>query len=449
MKAKTLLLVGLTLGSFLVVLDINIVNVALAVLHQQLGGDIRTLQWAIDAYTIGSAGFILGMGAVADKFGAKRVYLAGLAAFGITSLLCGLAWSANTLIIFRLLMGIAGSLLLPASLALINHEYTVGPARAKALGVWASLAGLAVAAGPLAGGVLTHLFGWRIIFLINIPLCILGILLVGLYARETSTHDRPLQLGRQTLLMLFLVGVTFLIIESRNGLLNTAGLVGALGTVIAGLLFLHGERSSEEHVLVPEVFKHPRVLAASACGAVFNFGMFGLYFFLSLYLQAVLHYSVLHTGLAFLAIAIPTTFNPPLAVRFAQSFGAIRAIMFGFSCQMLAAVLQLVPKVRTYYPLDAISFFLLGYGATFVLAPLTTLVMALAPSHREGITSGFLNFSRQIGTVLGIAAVGVAMGSLGADMNIGLPVGLCLGALALGLITAWQGLPAKNHTEES
>lgn len=188
--AKALLLLGLSIGYFMVLLDMTVVSVALPAIRAELGGGISGLQWVVNAYTIVFAGLLLSMGSLADKIGARRVYMGGLALFLTASVLCAVVPSLGMLIGFRAILGIGGAALMPASLTLLVHAYPETAERARALGIWAAVTGAGMAAGPAVGGLLVDSFGWRSIFLLNLPLAVISLILTFLLVRETERKSQ-------------------------------------------------------------------------------------------------------------------------------------------------------------------------------------------------------------------------------------------------------------------
>ncbi|HWT95976.1 MAG TPA: MFS transporter, partial [Terriglobales bacterium] len=283
-------LAATSLGLIVVQLDITIVNVALPHIGTQLGAAVGGLQWVVDAYTLAFAGLLLSAGAVGDRLGARGTYVLGIVLFGLSSLACGIAPDTLTLVIARVVQGASAAMIMPTSLALIAHACGDDhKKRTRAIGWWSSTGGAAVAAGPVIGGFLIDAFGWRSIFLVNIPLCALALWSVWRYVAESATH-KPGSfdwLG-QILAIVTLTSLTGAVIEAGSRGWNDAFVIEAFGVAFISLLaFLIAERKHAHPMLPLGFFRRSTFSAASCVGVVANFTFYGLIFILSLYFQQV------------------------------------------------------------------------------------------------------------------------------------------------------------------
>lgn len=431
------LLLALCTGSFLTLLDANILNIALPAIQKDFAATIRDLQWAVDGYVLSSASLLIGMGVLIDKWGARRMYLWGLAGFALFSLLCMIAQSAFELTIYRILLGIAGAILLPSSLALINHTYNDKHTHTKAMGVWAALSGFAMAAGPLLGGFLTQFIGWRAVFAVAVPFAAIGFMLVWRKIDETPTHNRSIHLVPQVLLLFTGGGAAFCFIQSgTSGLISLPCIVAGLLSLLSGLMLWRHERRSSDRLVPRTVLQHPAIVQASLLGALVNFGLMGFTFYVAIFLQVVRGLSVIETSFAFLALTIPLAVNPPRSARLVNKIGPYKPLVGGFLALTLAVAALLLPIVQQLTPLYLMCLLVMGFGVTYIIPPLTILTMRSAPAGLTGVVSALLNTSRQYGTLAGIAVIGLAMGTVTAEMNVPLPLVVILLSFAVGLAGA-------------
>ncbi|MFG1638807.1 MFS transporter [Amycolatopsis sp. NPDC049252] len=376
------LLIGLSLGYFLVMLDTTIVTVALPA----LSADLASQQWISNGYTLTFAAFLLTAGAWSDRFGARKVFFTGLISFAVLSLVSALSVSAPMLIALRALLGVAGALLVPSSLSLIAVAHPEPASRAKAMGVWAALSGTGLVAGPLLGGVLTEAFGWRAIFLVNVPVALLAL---ALSSAASPTPPKP---GRidwtgQVSAIVALSTLSYALVEHAWWVL----LVSALSAVV----FVASQRRPD--AMLPRRLVSRNLLA----GAIVNFGLSGVLFVLSLYFQETRGYSPSATGLAFLPLTIPTAFNPIFTGRLVARIGPRVPAVSGFLLMAAGTLLQAFAPA-----LSVPALALLGFGVSLAIPSLLTAVIGSAPPELAGIAGGALNASRQTGAVLGVAILG-------------------------------------------
>ncbi|MEU8635144.1 MFS transporter [Amycolatopsis sp. NPDC048633] len=381
------LLTGLSLGYFLVMLDTTIVTVALPSLSSSLSDQ----QWISNGYTLTFAAFLLTAGAWSDRFGARRVFFAGLTSFAVLSLLSAFAFSPAVLITFRALLGVAGALLVPSSLSLIATAYPSAAARAKAMGVWAAVSGTGLVAGPLLGGLLTQTFGWRAIFLVNVPVAAVAL---ALSRSAPATPPKPgrVDLVGQISAVVALSTLTYALVESAFWLL--------LVSVVAAAVFVVSQRRPD--AMLPRRLLSRGLLA----GAIVNFGLSGVLFVLSLYFQETRGYSPSSTGLAFLPLTIPTAFNPIFTGRLVARIGPRIPAVSGFVLMASGTLLQALSSAPA---LSVVALALLGFGVSLAIPSLLTSVVGSAPPELAGIAGGALNASRQTGAVLGVAILGALL----------------------------------------
>lgn len=400
------LLVALCLGLLIISLDSTIVNVALASISKDLHASTTELQWIADAYSIVFAGLLLLMGATGDRIGHKRLLLIGLALFGISSGLASLMTSAGSLIVMRALMGLAGALIMPASLAILTSVF-VGNRRATALGYWSAAAGAGVAAGPVLGGVLLSVWSWQSIFLVNVPLTVIALLAVQCTAHETERHVRAFDVTGSFLSVAAIALLSSAAIEaSQWGWSSLKTLIlGLLGVVFVGLFVCH-ERTSSRRLLDLNWFKDKRLSIGSLIGALLFFSMVGASFLLMQYLQLVLGYSPLSAGLAILPIVCFTAVFAPLSGMVVSQFGARNLIVIGmglFAIGLLGFATLDVHSSYIHILLAGIPF---GIGIGLAITPASDAVMGSKAGARPGIAAGINDTTQELGSAFGIAVIG-------------------------------------------
>ena len=432
--ARRCALVATALGFGVVQLDVTVVNVAMQPIGAALGGSTTGLQWIVNAYTLALASLILSAGAWGDRIGAKRVFVGGFAMFILASAACGLAPSLGVLIAARAAQGIGAAVLIPCSLTLLTHSHP-GAERARAVGVWAACASLALSAGPLVGGMLIDAVGWRAIFFINAPLGVLGIALTLRYAAETPRTPRRIDLPGQALAIVALCALAASTITGgKEGFTAPLVLVGYGVAVVAMVGFLRVELHSREPMLPLPLFRSRTFATTSAVGLLVNVAIYGLIFVLSLYFQTVRGASVLATGMAFLPMTAAVFVGNLLAGRIVRASG-VRPVLAG-SAMLIAAALAGLLIVDRSTPFTALvaQLVLLGFGVGVVVPTMTTALLGSVEPTRSGVASGTLNTARQTGSVIGVALFGsLANGRLvpGLRMSLLLSIALALVAAAL------------------
>ncbi|HEX3990076.1 MAG TPA: MFS transporter, partial [Acetobacteraceae bacterium] len=329
--AQSLTLAAMSLGFALVQLDVTVVNTALSSIGRSLGGDVTELQWVVSCYTTAFAAFILTAGALGDRLGAKRIFMSGFAIFTTASVGCALAPGAIWLIAARTIQGVGAAILVPNSLALLNHAYPDATQRGRAVGIWAGGASIALTAGPLAGGGLIALIGWRSIFLVNLPIGLIGLWLTRRYATETMpSPGRQLDLRGQIAAVAALALLAATLIEAGAFGWDRGWMAGGFAAfAIAAVTFVVLEARAPQPMLPLSLFSNQLFSVSSVIGLFANAAFYGIIFVLSLYFQQVDHLSPFNTGLAFLpmmAVVLPANLTAP---RIAEHIGAPPTIAIG------------------------------------------------------------------------------------------------------------------------
>ncbi|MFF3664224.1 MFS transporter [Microtetraspora malaysiensis] len=379
---------SLALAYFLVLLDTTVLTIALPDIRATLGGSLAGQQWAVNGYTVAFAASLLVGGAVADRYGAARVFRVGVAAFGLLSALCAPAPALGALVALRALLGVAGALCLGGSLGLIAQLHPRPQERARAMGVWAAMTGSALALGPILGGLLVDVGGWRATFLINPPLAALGLL--GARGVVSPRGLRRIDWAVQASACAFLASLA----QAVTGRSPLLGVVAAAALVA----FVAVERRSQAPALPGGLLRAawPELVA----GAVANFAFSGALFVLTLTLQEGRHLAPVAAGLAFLPLTLPMTVNPLLTGRLVARYGARAPITGGLV--LLAAGLAGAARTDLLGP----SLVVTGLGLSFCFPALLAGVVAAAPPGTAGTAGGAVNAARQVGATLGVAVLG-------------------------------------------
>jgi DHA2 family methylenomycin A resistance protein-like MFS transporter len=406
----------MSLGYGIVQLDVTIVNTALSSMGASLGGGVSALQWVVSSYTIAFAAFILTAGALGDRVGAKKVFMMGFALFTAASLGCALAPGAVSLIGARLMQGVGAAILVPNSLALLNHAYVEEKARARAVGIWAAGASLALTTGPLAGGAVIALVGWRSIFLVNLPIGLAGLWLTWRYANETKpSSGRELDLLGQVSAIGSLGALAGALIEGGALGWSHPLVLGGFGAfAILGALFVSRERRAQQPMLPLSLFAHRMFALTSTVGLLVNVAFYGMIFVLSLYFQQINGLSPLATGLAFLPMMGAVLPMNLLAARAAERFGARWIIASGAAIAAAGCLLLLGITRGTSYWLMLTPLLAIGAGLGLLVPPLTSTLLGSVEKARSGIAAGVLNATRQTGSVIGVALFGSLIGRVNA-----------------------------------
>ncbi|MFE3128020.1 MFS transporter [Streptomyces hydrogenans] len=408
------LLLGLALGYFMVLMDTTIVTVALPDIGHSLHAGLSSLQWVSNGYTLTFAAFLLTAGTLSDRFGGRRVFLVGLWTFGLISAASALVGSVELLVVARALLGISGALLLPTSLAIVANSFSDPAARAKALGTWAAITGVALAAGPLVGGVLTDSIGWRAIFLVNVPIALVSIVITAKGAAETGRNAaRGLDLPGQVSAIVALGALTFGLIQAGGAGWTAPEVLGSFALfVVAAGVFIAVERreATERHtpMLPLRLFRSSTFSAALFAGLLINFARSGVLFTLSLLFQQGRGYSAFLAGLAFLPLTLPTAFNPIFTGRLVARIGPRTPATAGFALMGVGTLVQAgtTSDSAVSVAVSSLGLLLLGFGISYAMPSLVVAVMGSVPRELSGIASGALNSARQTGAVVGVAILG-------------------------------------------
>ncbi|MFI7588070.1 DHA2 family efflux MFS transporter permease subunit [Spongisporangium articulatum] len=408
------LLAVLCLSVLLVTVDNTIVNVALPTLSRELDASTSSLQWIVDAYTLVFAGLLLVAGYLGDRFGRRRFLSAGLVAFGVTSALSALASTSGQLIAGRAAMGAAAALIYPATLGLLTNLFTDARERAAAIGIWAGVSGLAVAIGPVSGGVLLEHFSWNSVFLVNVPFVVLA-LLAGRWLPE-SRDDAPGRFdGLGALGSVAAIGLlVWTVIEAPNhGWTSGTTLAGFALSVAAVAGFITHQARRTDPLLDVRLFRNARFSAGSGAITAAFFGLFGFIFMVTQYFQAVRGYDTLKAGLATLPFALVVGVMSPVAIVLMHRLGSTRVVATGLASMSGGFLLAATTGLESaYWGRIVASMLLMAVGLALTAGPATDAIMGALPAAKAGVGSAVNDTTREVGGTLGVAVVGSTMSSV-------------------------------------
>ncbi|HSC91195.1 MAG TPA: DHA2 family efflux MFS transporter permease subunit [Gaiellaceae bacterium] len=393
---------------FMVVLDIAIVNVALPSIQLDLGFSQENLQWVISAYALVFGGFLLLGGRAADLLGRRRLFLVGIVVFTLASLASGLAWSEASLIAARAFQGLGAAIISPAALSILGVTFTEGRERNIALGVWGAVGGAGAAAGVLLGGVLTDALSWEWIFLVNVPVGVAAFVLAPLLLGESrdASVSRFDAFGA-LLVTSGLVTLVYGITKAGDygwGSVETIGLFAAAVVLLVG--FLAWESRVQEPLVRLGIFRLQTVTGANVAGFILGSALFAMFLILTLYMQQVLGYSPMKTGVAYLAVAGTSIFWAGLASQLVTKVGVKPVLVTGMSLLTIGLVYFTQVSVGGSYLGDLLpGFLVIAVGMAFSFVPISIAALAGVGNEEQGLASGLINTSQQIGGALGIAVL--------------------------------------------
>ncbi|MCW2978829.1 MAG: hypothetical protein JWO14_556 [Solirubrobacterales bacterium] len=435
-RARRLGLAAICLGFLMITTDTTIVNVAVGPIVADLGGSLSAAQWIVSGYTIAFATFLLSAGALADRIGSRVAFVAGLMLFGVASAACAAAPSIGALIAARALQGLGAAALMPCSLALITHMFPAGPERRGALAAWGGISSIGLAAGPVVGGALVDSVGWRLIFLVNLPIAVVALAGVLAYVTETPRHRHPFDLPGQALIIVALGGLSggFILAGSLGwGAPETVALL-ALG-ILAALGFWRVERLVALPMIPPELFRRRQFRTVVTVGGIYNFCFYGNLFCLSLFFHEELGLSPFDTGLALLPLTLVIGVIAFNSGRMIARLGEWRAMIVSLSAGVVGAA------VLAVFGGDSVAVTILASlpfaAVSLCMQAMTALAMEGTPVERIGLAAGVQNAARQAGGALGVALLGTLLAA-GTGLSLHLPIGLIavLELVALGLTVA-------------
>ncbi len=463
-KSK-LTLLTVALATFMTYLDNNIVNVAMPAIQKDLHLTISGLEWVVSSYILVFASLLLAGGRLADVFGRKKLFLIGLGIFTVASLAAGLAGNATALVISRSVQGLGAALVTPTTLAIISATFTNARQRATAVGIWSGVGALALAVGPLLGGVLSQHATWEWIFILNVPIGALTFVMGVRVITESRRDSGPRRLDVSGLgtSALALLALTYGLIEGQSRGWTSPLIVACfVVAVVLGAAFLWIERRNAQPMIAMSLFSERVFSGGLIALMMWGFGLFGIYFFTSLYLQNVLGFSPTKAGLAFLPMALLMAAGAVVSEQLSRRLGAHRVVAFAMLLMAGGIAWVSLLSADTSFLGLMPSFAVIGIGGGLTV-PLTASVLDAMPREEAGVASGIFNASREISGLLGVTVIGailatrqsglVAAGSSAVDAFLGgySTGGLISAALVVaGAIAAYLSLrPGKVNSTEA
>ncbi|MET9744460.1 MFS transporter [Streptomyces ardesiacus] len=409
-RRRRMLVLAICCMSLLIVsIDNTILNVALPSVQRDLHASTSGLQWAVDAYTLVLAALLMLAGSTADRIGRKRVFMTGLVVFTLGSLLCSLAPGLSSLVVFRMVQAVGGSMLNPVAMSIITNTFTDPRERARAIGVWGAVVGISMAAGPLVGGVLVESVGWRSIFWVNLPVGLAAFLLTLRFVPESRAPRarRPDPLGQSMVIVLF-GSLTYTIIEAPGaGVVSVLPFAALALAALIGLL-VHEPRRTDP--LIELRFYRSAPFSGATAIAISAFAALGGFLFLStLYLQNVRGLSALEAGLWMLPMAVPTFLCAPVSGRLVGSRGPRVPLLIAGGAMTVSGALFAAFEAETSDLTLFLGYLLFGIGFGFVNAPITNTAVSGMPRAQAGVAAAVASTSRQLGQALGVAVVGAVL----------------------------------------
>lgn len=426
------ILIAACLGFLVVQLDVSVVNVGLGALKEAFNTDLTGLQWVINSYALPFSALLILGGAWGDKWGAKTVFAVGFAIFTLASIGCGLANSTTQLIAMRVIQGIGAALLIPTSLTLIRVSFQDPDKRRSAVALWGACGCIALAAGPVIGGLMIEYFGWRSVFLLNIPIGLLAIALILRYAPASPRVDKHIDIPGQISIAICVAALTYGLTESSAQGWVAATFSALAVALICAVAFILIERRVAHPMLPPHLARNAVLGSMALAGAAINLTFYGTVFVFSIYFQTFLHYDAFTTGLSFIPLTAVLTLSTLLSSRFAKRFSAPRIITTGFSVQIIGFLALSQTSAHGSPWLLNGALMLVGIGSAMSVPSITNAMLSSVSQHDAGIASGLMASARQLGGVIGVAVSGAMIASADATAFAqGMSNAMLLSALAL------------------
>lgn len=437
LKRRTLIVTSL--GYFTVILDTTVKNVALPAIGRDLHAGVGGLQWVVDGYLLVFASLLLTAGALSDRYGARRLFATGLTVFGAGSVLSAVARTPGELVAAQLVAGVGGALATPSSLALMSVTFTEPRERGRAFGLWATVAGIGTASGPLIGGLLVTLSGWRLVFLINIPVAVAGLLMLRYWLpRSRRNPERALDLPGQVTGIAALAALTYGVITAgEHGWTARPVVVSLLTAVAAGVLFMRIELRSPAPMFPLRLLRSARLSSSVFAGSAINFGTYSQMFLLALYFQTARGYGALLTGVAELPMTAMCVLLPSVAGRAVGRHGPRLPLALGLTACGAGALGLSGLTLHSSYGFAVPGLLVTGAGMAFAIPAVAAAAMTGVTPAEVGAASGVLNTARQVGGVLGVSVLGTVVGSsIGTELRLALAItaAVQLGGAAVVLI---------------
>jgi EmrB/QacA subfamily drug resistance transporter len=406
-------LAAVSFGLFMIMLDNTVVNVALPSIQRDLKVSVSSLEWVVNSYFLTFAVLLLTGGKLADLLGRRQVFIVGLVIFTLSSLACGLATSGEMLIASRAVQGVGAALLNPATLSIISATF---PARQRgtAMGIWVGVSAMALALGPITGGLLAEHAHWSWIFFINVPIGVLAIITARIVIRESrdTSADQRLDVPGLVTSGGALLALTYALIEANNKGWTSVEILALFAVAVVGLVaFIALERYQRAPMLDLSLFRNRTFTGANLTMMLVALSMFGVFFFVSLFVQNILGYSPVQAGASFLPMTLCIIFFAPVAGKLSDRIGSRWLMSGGMALVGVSLVLfSLLDESSSFWNLFP-ALLVGGAGMAMAMTPTTSAAMSSVPVDKAGVGSGVLNSSRQVGGALGVAVMGAILGS--------------------------------------
>jgi EmrB/QacA subfamily drug resistance transporter len=400
---------------FMIMLDNTVVNVALPSIQRDLHASLSALEWTVNAYTLTFAVILVTGGRLGDIFGRRRGFLFGVLVFGVSSAAIGFAPSDTALVAFRAVQGIGAAFMMPATLSIITQAFPPHQ-RGTAIGTWAGVSALALAIGPVLGGFLVQQVSWRAIFFINPPIAVIAVAVTLFAARESrdETVSRQVDYTGIASITIGLTALVLALVEGNSWHWGSARIVSLLAVAAVGIVtFVIAELRGPAPMVDFGFFRSKTFLGANLVAFIVSFAMLAQFFFLALYMQNILHYSPLQTGVRFLPSTLIIIVAGPLAGRLTDKVGSRLPMVLGLAIVALALFIQSHLTIHTGYGLLLPGFVLMGLGMGLTMSPMSTAAMNAVDRTKAGVASGVLSMSRMVGGTFGVAVMGALVAAIG------------------------------------
>jgi EmrB/QacA subfamily drug resistance transporter len=464
-RARWWALTAVSLATLMTYLDNNVINVAIPTIQRSLHLSVSGLEWIVSSYLLVLAGLLLAGGRLADLYGRRRVFLIGLTIFTLSSLTAGLAGSGEVLIAARAVQGLGAALVMPATLAIISHTFTNPRERTAAIAIWSAIGALGLALGPVIGGVISQHIHWGWIFLINVPIGVIAFAVSIPFIAESRSEspDRRLDIPGLVTSAVALTSLTYALIEGHDRGWTSGLIIGAFAlSAAATAVFLAIESRVRQPMIRLEVFRARQFSGGTTMSMIWAFGVLGIYFFTSLYLQGILGFSPTKAGLAFVPMAVFAMLASTIAPRVASAIGGHRAVSAGVLLMTVGLLLFARLGAGASFAALMPGFVVFGAGIGLMNVPLTSTVLNGLPSEQAGIASALMNNSREMAGLLGVTVIGAVLrAQQGASLRGGASapqafldgyhtgLWVTIGLLAAGVVLSYVTLrPHRQATAE-
>jgi EmrB/QacA subfamily drug resistance transporter len=400
---------------FMIMLDNTVVNVALPSIQRSLHASTSSLEWTVNAYTLTFAVMLVTGGRLGDLFGRRRMFVIGVTVFGLSSLLIALSKSDTWLIAFRALQGVGSGFMMPATLSIITNTFDAHE-RGRAIGTWAGVSAMALAIGPVLGGLLVEEVSWQSIFILNVPVAVAAIAVTLFAAKESrdETAVREIDLPGVASLTVGLAALVLALVKSNSWGWGSGRVIGLFAIALVAIaVFFVIEPRRRVPIVDFSFFRSRTYFGANVVAFIVSFTMFATFFALALYMQDILHFTPLQTGLRFLPTTLCVMFAGPVSGRLADRIGPRPLMTAGLLAVSASMFWMTGITTHSSYDFLVVSFILQGLGIGFVMSPMSTAAMNAVDRSKAGVASGILNMTRMVGSTFGVAALGAIIASVG------------------------------------